>query len=117
MRSESEFILHKVRELIELCTEQRNRGRCVNMEAFGNALDSWEIGWKKALAALQDLEQQNYLLLMTGDDGEISEIVITPPTYRCHNCRLLVSSRLDWEDHLPDCRRQQAKMRRLGLLV
>ena len=26
-------------------------------------------------------------------------------------------ARIDWEDHLPDCLRQQAKMRRLGLIA
>jgi hypothetical protein len=31
--------------------------------------------------------------------------------------RLLIISRQDWEDHLPDCLRQQAKMRRIGLIA
>jgi hypothetical protein len=88
------------------------------MRDFCNALDAWQIGWKKAYAALAVLEQRNILLTMTRrEDGEISEIIITPATYRCHHCRLVVSSQLDWEDHLPDCRRQQARMRRLGLIA
>ena len=113
----SKFAVSKVLELVELCAEQRGRCRRVNMEDFRNALDSWEIGRKEAYAAQRGLEQSNYLLTMTrGEDDEITDIVITPPAYRCPDCRLMVSSRLDWEDHLPDCLRQQAKMRRLGLL-
>ena len=52
-----------------------------------------------------------------GEDDEITDIILTPPIYRCPECRLMVSSRLDWEDHLPDCRRQQEKMRRFGLIA
>ena len=114
----SKFAVSKVLELVELCAEQRGRCRRVNMEDFRNALDSWEIGRKEAYAALRGLEQSNYLLTMTrGEDDEITDIVITPPIYRCPDCRLMVSSRLDWEDHLPDCLRQREKMRRLGLIA
>ena len=117
MNSERLFVVRKVWELVELCAEQRRHCRWVNMEDFCNALDSWQIGRKDASSALRELEQGIYLLTMTrGEDEEITDIVITPPTYRCSECRLMVSSRLDWEDHLPVCRRQQAKMRRLGLL-
>jgi hypothetical protein len=88
------------------------------MHDFRDALDSWENGRKEAYDALRELERENYLLTMTrGEDDEITDIILTPPTYRCHECRLMVSSRQDWEDHLPDCLRQRAKMRRLGLLV
>jgi hypothetical protein len=80
------------------------------MGDFHNALDSWEIGRKEAYAALRELERRNYLLAMArGEGDEITEIVITPPTYRCHACRLVVSSREDWEDHLPACLRQREK--------
>jgi len=52
-----------------------------------------------------------------GEGDEITDIVITPKSFRCNHCRLVVSSRLDWKDHMPACRRQQAKMRRLGLIA
>jgi hypothetical protein len=118
MNSEWLFIVRKVWELVELCAEKRGRCRWVNMHDFGNALDSWEIDRKRAYAALRVLEQKNYLVTMTrAEDDEITNIVITPPTYRCIECRLMVSSRQDWEDHLPDCLRQQEKLRRIGLLV
>lgn len=112
------WVVRKVWELVELCAEERKRGRWVNMADFHNALDCWEIGRKEANAALRQLEQGNYLLAMCrGEDDEITDIIITPPTYRCPDCRLMVSSRRDLEDHWPDCLRQQAKLRRLGLLV
>ena len=114
----SKFAVSKVLELVEPCADQRGRCRWVNMDDFRNALDSWEIDRKDAYAALRALERKNYLLAMTrGEDDEITEIVITPPQYRCPDCRLMVSSRLDWEDHLPDCLRQQAKLRKLGILA
>jgi hypothetical protein len=88
------------------------------MVDFRLALDSWEIDRKDAYGALRELEQGIYLLTMTrAEDDTITDIVITPPVYRCPECRLMVSSRLDWEDHLPDCLRQQAKMRKLGILA
>lgn len=118
MHPESRFIVRKVWELVELCAEQRGRCRWVNMNDFRDALDSGEIGRKDACGALRELERRNYLLAMTrGDDDEITDIVITPERFRCHECRLVISSRLDWEEHLPDCLRQQEKMRRLGLIV
>jgi hypothetical protein len=114
----SKFAVSKVLELVELCAEQRRHCRWVNMEDFRNALDSCEIGRKDAYCALRELEQGIYLLTMTrGEDDEITDIVITPPTYRCHACRLIVSSRQDWEDHLPDCLRQQDKLRIYGILA
>jgi hypothetical protein len=64
------------------------------------------------------IERKIYLLTMTpGEEEEITDIVITPETFRCNHCRLVVSSRLDWEDHLPACLRQREKLRRLGLIV
>jgi len=114
----SKFAARKVWELVELCADQRRRCRWVNMEDFRNALDSWEISRKEAYAVLCELERRNYLLTMTrGEKEEITDIVITPETYRCNHCRLVVSSRLDWEDHLPVCLRQREKLRRCGLLV
>ena len=118
MHSERRFIVRKVWELVELCADQRRHCRWVNMVDIRNALDSWEIGLKEANAALLELEQKNYLLTMTsGEDDKITAIIITPPIYRCPDCRLMVSSRLDWEDHLPDCLHQRRKLRRLGLLA
>jgi hypothetical protein len=88
------------------------------MDDFRNALDSWQIDRNEAYAALRELERENYLLTMTrGEGDEITDIVITPKSFRCNHCRLVVSSRLDWKDHMPACRRQQAKMRRLGLIA
>ena len=88
------------------------------MEDFRNALDSWEIDRKDAYAALLELQRRNYLLAMTrGEDDAVSDIVITPPTYRCHACRLVVSSRQDWEDHIPICLRQREKLRKFGLIA
>jgi hypothetical protein len=114
----SRFVVNKVLELVELCAEQRRHCRWVNMENFRSARDSSETGRAEAYAALRELEQRNYLLAMTrGDDDTITDIVITPERFRCHHCRLMVSSRLDWEDHLPDRLRQQTKMRRLGILA
>lgn len=114
----SKFVVRKVLELVELCSEKRGRCRRVNMENFRNALDSWEIGRKEAYAALRELEQGIYLLtMMRGEDDTITDIVITPPTYRCNHCRLMISSRQDWEDHLPDCLHQREKLHRLGLLA
>ncbi len=107
MNSERLFVVRKVWELVELCADQRRR-RCrwVNLPEFRDALDSWQIGRKEAYAALRELEGRNYLLTMTrGEDDEIADIILTPPTYRCHACRLIVSSRLDWEDDLPGCPR------------
>jgi hypothetical protein len=93
MHSESKFILRKLWELAQLCAEKRGRGRWINMRDFRDALDCSQIGWKEAHAGLSVLEQRNYLLLMTrGEDGEITDIAITPPTYRCHGCRLMVSA-------------------------
>jgi hypothetical protein len=112
------FAVRKVWELVELCADQRRRCRWVDLDDFRNAVDSWQIGRKEAYAVLRELERRNYLLTMTsGEDDDITDIVITPPIYRCHGCRLIVSSREDWEDHLPDCRRQQKKMWRLGLIA
>ena len=72
----------------------------------------------QAYAALRELERKNYLLTMTrGEDDEITDIVITPESFRCADCRLIVRSRQEWEDHQPDCLRQREKMRRLGLLA
>src|ERR1700739_3149313 len=88
------WVVRKVWELVGLCAEQRIRGRWVNMYDFCHALDSWEIARKDAYAALRELERRNYLLTMTrGEDDEITDIVITPPVYRCPDCRLMVSSR------------------------
>jgi hypothetical protein len=116
--SEWLFIVRKDLELVELCAERRMRCRWVNMQDFRNALDSWEIGRKEAYAALGELERKNYLLTMTrGVDDDVHDIVITPPTYRCPVCHLMVSSRLDWEDHLQDCLRQREKLRRFGLIA
>ena len=118
MNYESPFLLRKTWELVELCADQRRHCRWVNLDEFRNALDSWEIGRKEAYSVLRELEQKNYLASMANvEDHEITEIVITPPTYRCHECRLIVSSRSDWEDHLPNCLRQRAKMERLGLIA
>ena len=79
MNPESDFIVRKVWELVELCAEQRRHCRWVNMEDFRNALDSWEIGRKDAYAALLELEQGNYLLTMRRGEGDtITYIVITP---------------------------------------
>ena len=79
MNPESDFIVRKVWELVELCAEQRRHCRWVNMEDFRNALDSWEIGRKDAYAALLELEQGNYLLTMRRGEGDtITDIVITP---------------------------------------
>jgi hypothetical protein len=118
MNSEWPFIVRKVWELAELCAEQRRRCRWVNLDDFRSALDGWEIGRKEAYAALRELERENYLLTMTrGEDDEITDIILTPTTYRCADCRLVISSRLDWEDHLPGCLRQQEKMRKLGILA
>ena len=118
MNSESRFIVRKVWKLAQLCAEQRRRFRWVNLAEFRDALDGWEIDRKEAYAALRELERKNYLLVMTrGRDDEITDVVITPDRFRCHACRLMVSSRLDWEDHLPGCLRQQEKMRRLGILA
>ena len=112
------WVACKIWELVELCAEQRGRIRKVNLAEFHEALDSWEIGRKDAYAALEELEQRNYLLAMTPIDGDtIGDILITPERFRCNHCRLVVSSRLDWEDHLPDCLRQQAKMHRLRLIA
>src|ERR1017187_9831794 len=112
----SKFAVSKVLELVELCAERRRRCQWVNMVDFRAAVDSWQIDRKEAHAALRELEQRNYLLTMTrGEGDEITDIVITPPTYRCHACRLVVSSRQDWEDHLPACLRQRKKLRRLGI--
>jgi hypothetical protein len=73
---------------------------------------------RQAYAVLRELERRNYLLTMTrGEEEEITDIVITPETFRCNHCRLVVSSRLDWEDHLPVCRHQQEKLRRFGLIA
>ena len=114
----SGFTVSKVLELVELCSEKRRRCRWVNMSDCRNALDSWEIDRKEANSALRELERGNYLLAMTREeDDETTGIVITPPTYRCPECRLVISSRQDWEDHLPDCRRQREKLRRLGILA
>jgi hypothetical protein len=118
MNPESVFIVRKVWELVELCAEQRRHCRWVNMEDLRNALDSWEIGRKEAYAALRELEQKNDLLTLTrGEDDEITDIVITPPTCRCPECRLMVCSRQDWDDHLPNCLRQREKLRRFGLIA
>jgi hypothetical protein len=57
------------------------------------------------------------LTMARGEDDEITDIVITPPTYRCPECPLMVSSRQDWEDHLSDCLRQREKLRRSGMLA
>jgi hypothetical protein len=112
------FVVSKVLELVELCAEKRGRCRWVNMHDFRDALDSWEISRKEAYAVLRELERRNYLLTMTrGEEEEITDIVITPETFRCNHCRLVVSSRLDWEDHLPVCRHQQEKLRRFGLIA
>jgi hypothetical protein len=51
------------------------------------------------------------------EDDAVTNIVITAPIYHCSDCRLLVSNREDWEDHLPDCRRQQKKMWKLSILA
>ena len=52
----------------------------------------------QAYAALRELERKNYLLTMTrGEDDEITDIVITPESFRCADCRLIVSSRQEWE--------------------
>jgi hypothetical protein len=94
MNSERRFIIRKVWELVQLCSDQRRRCRWVNLAEFRNALDSWEIGRKEAYAALQELERGNYLLAMTrGEDDEITDITLTPPIYRCPDCRLIVASR------------------------
>src|SRR5450631_2209927 len=94
MNSEWRFTIRKVWELVELCAERRRRCQWVNMVDFRAAVDSWEIDRKEAHAALRELERKNYLLAMTrGEDDEITEIVITPPQYRCPDCRLMVSSR------------------------
>ena len=115
MNSERLSIVRKVWELVELCAEKPRRCRRVNMESFHNACDGWDIGRKEVYAALHELERSNYLLTMVrGDDDEITDIVITPPTYRCSDCRLIVSSRQDWVEHLPDCLRQRKKLRRVG---
>jgi hypothetical protein len=114
----NKFVVSKVLELVELCSEKRRHCRWVNLDDFRNACDSWEIDRKDAYGALRELEGKNYLLTMTrGEDDTITDIVITPETFRCNHCRLVVSSRQDWEDHLPDCLRQQAKMRRLGIFA
>jgi hypothetical protein len=116
MNSESLFLVSKILEFVDLCADQRRHCRWVNMVDFRNALNSWEIDRKNAYTALRVLELKNYLLAMTrGEGDEITDIVIAPPIYRCHACRLIVSSRQVWEDHLPICLRQQAKMRKLGL--
>jgi len=118
MNSRGLSIYRKVWELVELCSEKHRRCRRVNIENFRNACDGWDIGREEVYAALHSLERSNYLLTMTrGEDDEITDIVITPPTYRCLDCRLMVSSHQDWEDHLPDCLRQQKKQRRVGRLV
>jgi hypothetical protein len=118
MSSQGLFIVRKVWEFVDQCAEKRGRCRWVKMHDFRDALDSWEIGRNNAYAALRGLERNNYLLTMTrGEDDELTDIVITPPTYRCHECRLMVSSRRDWEDHLPDCLRQREKLQRIRLLV
>jgi hypothetical protein len=118
MNSERLFIVRKVWELVELCAEQRKHCRWVNIEDFRNACDGWEIDREEANAALRELERRNYLLTMNrGEDDTITDVVITPPTYRCPDCRLVISSRLDWEDHLPACLRQRRKLRRLGLIA
>jgi hypothetical protein len=97
---------------------RRETGRWVNKHDFRNALDSWVIGKKDAYAVLRDLEQRNCLSTMTrGRDDEKTDIVITPESFRCLECRLVVSSRQEWEIHLPDCRHQLEKMRRLGPIV
>ncbi len=112
----SKFAVSKVLELVELCSEKRRHCRWVNLDDFRNACDSWEIGRKEACAALRWLEQRNYLLVMIrGEDDTITDIVITPGRFRCNHCRLMISSRQDWEDHLPACLRQQEKMRKLGI--
>jgi hypothetical protein len=118
MNSDSIFIVCKIWELVEVCSEKRRRCRWVNLAEFRNALDCWQIGRKEAYAALRELEQRRYLLAMTrGEDDEITEIVITPPIYRCPDCRLMVTSCIDWEDHLPDCLREREKLRRIGPLA
>lgn len=114
----SKFTVSKVLELVELCSEKRRHCRWVNLAEFRDALDSWEIDRKDAYTALRELERRNYLLAMTrGEDDEITDITLTPPIYRCPDCRLMVSSRQDWEDHLPGCLRQREKLRRLGLIA
>lgn len=118
MNPESVFIVRKVWELVELCAEQRRHCRWVNMEDLRNALDSWEIGRKEAYAALWELERRIYLLTMNrGQDDTITDIVITPERFRCPECRLMVCSRQDWDDHLPNCLRQREKLRRFGLIA
>jgi hypothetical protein len=92
MHSESHFIVRKVWELAGLCAERRRRCRWVNMKHFRDALDSWEIGRKTAYAVLRELERRNFLLAMTRQEEEdITDIVITPETFRCNHCRLVVS--------------------------
>jgi hypothetical protein len=114
----SKFAVSKVLELVELCAEKRGRCHRVNMDDFRNAIDGWEIGRKEAHNALRVLERKIYLLTMSSrQDDEITDIVITTPTYRCHECRLVVSSRQEWEDHLPDYLHQRGKSRKLGLIV
>lgn len=118
MNSEELFIVRKVWEFVEQCAEQRGRCRWVRMTDFWDALDSWGIGKEESYTALRQLEGRYYLVLMTrGEEGAITDIVITPETYRCPDCRLMVCSRQDLEDHLPDCLRQQAKLRRIGLIT
>jgi hypothetical protein len=90
VNSEGRFIIRKVWELVQLCSDQRRRCRWVNLADFRDALDSWEIGRKEAYAALRELERRNYLLTMTrGDDDTITDIVITPERFRCNHCRLV----------------------------
>ena len=53
----SKFAVSKVRQLVELCAEQRRRCRRVNMHDFRNACNSWEIGRQEAYAALRGLDR------------------------------------------------------------
>ena len=88
------------------------------MTSAMHAIAGRSAGRKRTPPCVGSIERKIYLLTMTpGEEEEITDIVITPETFRCNHCRLVVSSRLDWEDHLPACLRQREKLRRLGLIV
>ena len=83
---------HRPKGLAACGTVRRETGTLPpgDMHDFRNALDSWEISRKEADTALRGLERKNYLLMMTsGEDNDITDIVITPPAYPCPDCRLM----------------------------
>lgn len=107
------YLINKVWEIANDCSDEGNKGRRVRLRDFWEATDALDFGRKQVRGALDELERRAHVLTFADEDGHISAIRIVPQRYQCWHCGMWLGMQDDPEGHVDFCLRRQAKIERM----